>query len=206
MVHQWEILKNANTYFNPQYFCEEDDLVIDPLIVLLLFKIITQANEVAVMDMRKKIDPYQNTTKRKPSAYIFGWWRHQMEIFPPYWPFVWGIHRPAVISPHKSQWRGALKFSLVFASINGWKNNREADDLRRHCAHCDVNVMVYHISGVFCQRHASRAGPDNYIPRYLWDVTTYRCLSYLLLAQHSPFANTTQEAQTECLILWMCCL
>ena len=27
--------------------------------------------------------------------------------------------------------------------INGWVNNREADNLRRHCAHYDVIVMIY---------------------------------------------------------------
>ena len=31
--------------------------------------------------------------------------------FPRYWPFVWGLHRSPVNSPHKGQWRGALVFS-----------------------------------------------------------------------------------------------
>ena len=47
-------------------------------------------------------------------------------------------------SPHKGQWRGALKFSLICARINGWVNNREAGDLRRHQAHCDVIVMTFY--------------------------------------------------------------
>ena len=38
-------------------------------------------------------------------------WKH----FPRYWPFVRGIHRPPVNSPHKGQWRGALMFSLICA-------------------------------------------------------------------------------------------
>ena len=42
---------------------------------------------------------------------------------------------------HKGQWRGALMFSLICARKNGWVNNREAGDLRRHSAHCDVIVM-----------------------------------------------------------------
>ena len=64
-------------------------------------------------------------------------WKH----FPCYWPFVWGIHRSRspVNSPHKDQWRGALMCSLTW--INGWVNNGEAGDLRRHRAHCDVTVM-----------------------------------------------------------------
>ena len=64
-------------------------------------------------------------------------WKH----FPRYWPFVRIIHRSPVNSPHKGQWRGALMFSLIYARINGWVNNREAGDLRRHQAHCDVIVM-----------------------------------------------------------------
>ena len=41
------------------------------------------------------------------------------------------------------QWRGALMFSLICSRINGWVNNREAGDLRRHHAHYDVIVMKY---------------------------------------------------------------
>ena len=65
-------------------------------------------------------------------------WNH----FPRYWPFVRGIHRSPVNSPHKRQWRGALMFSLICAWINSWVNNREAGDLRRHRAHHDVIVMT----------------------------------------------------------------
>ena len=35
------------------------------------------------------------------------------KILPRYWPFVRGIHRSPVESPHKVQWRGALIFSLI---------------------------------------------------------------------------------------------
>ena len=60
---------------------------------------------------------------------------------PRYWPFVRGIHRSPVNTPHKGQWRGTLMFSLICAWINGWINNHEAGDLRRHRGHCDVIVM-----------------------------------------------------------------
>ena len=69
-------------------------------------------------------------------------WRH----FPRYWPFVRGIHRSPLNSPHKSQWRGALMFSLICAWINRWVNNSEAGDLRRYCAHYDVIVMIHGVS------------------------------------------------------------
>ena len=62
--------------------------------------------------------------------------------FPRYWPFVRGIHRSPVNSPHKGQWRGALIFSLICVWINGCVNNREAGDLRRYHAHYDVIVMI----------------------------------------------------------------
>ena len=67
-------------------------------------------------------------------------------IFPLYWPFVRGLHRCPVNSPHKGQWRGALMFYLICAWINGWVKNREAGDLRRCRAHYDVIVMMF--SGV----------------------------------------------------------
>ena len=64
-------------------------------------------------------------------------WKH----FPRNWPFVRGIHRSPMNSPHKGQWRGALMFSLICVWINGWVNNREAGDLRRYRGHYDVIVM-----------------------------------------------------------------
>ena len=63
--------------------------------------------------------------------------------FPRYWPFVRGIHRSLVNSPHKGQWRGDLVFSLSCAWINDWVNSGEAGDLRRHRAHYDATVMLF---------------------------------------------------------------
>ena len=69
-------------------------------------------------------------------------WKH----FPRFWPFVRGIHRSPVNSPHKGQWRGPLVFSLICAWINGWVINREAGGLKRLCAHYDVTVIWANIS------------------------------------------------------------
>ena len=82
-------------------------------------------------------------------------WKH----FPLYWPFVRGIHRSLVNSPHKSQWRGALMFSLICAWINGWVNKREAGDLRRHRAHYDVNLIHINIGSASGSRDFTRFGP-----------------------------------------------
>ena len=77
-----------------------------------------------------------------PTETVVTWWRHQMEHFPRYWPFVRGIHRSPVNNPHKDQWLGALMCSFICASINGWVNTREAGDLRCHRAHYDIIVMT----------------------------------------------------------------
>ena len=68
------------------------------------------------------------------------------------------------------RWPGALIF-FIYAWINGWVNNREADDLRRHRAHYDVTVMEWwwleHFTRPFgysyslyvyveCQKHKSQ--------------------------------------------------
>ena len=74
--------------------------------------------------------------------------------FPRYWPFVWPVN-----SPHKGLWRGALMFSLICARINGWANNGDAGDLRRHIAHYDVivmNVAVPDVSYRPCQIRRGR--------------------------------------------------
>ena len=64
-------------------------------------------------------------------------WKH----FPRNWPFVREIQWSPVNFPYQGQWRGALMFSLIYAWINDWVNNREAGDLRRQHGHYDVIVM-----------------------------------------------------------------
>ena len=68
--------------------------------------------------------------------------------FPRNWPFVRGIHRSPVNSPHKGQWRGGFDVSLICVWINDWVNNGEAGDLRRYRIHYDVTVMVYDVEEV----------------------------------------------------------
>ena len=72
--------------------------------------------------------------------------------FPRCYPFVRGIHRSPVNSPHKGQWRGGLMFSLICTRINGWVSNREAGDLRRHRAYYDVIVMKYGNASLSAQK------------------------------------------------------
>ena len=79
----------------------------------------------------------ERLSMKKPSYDDVIKWKH----FPRYWSFVRGIHPSLVISPHKGQWRGALKFYLIGVWINGWVYNLEAGDLRRYRVHFDVTLM-----------------------------------------------------------------
>ena len=98
--------------------------------------------------------------------------------FPRYWPFVRGIHRSPVNSTHKGQWRRALIVSLICVLINGWGNNRDAGDLRRHRAHYDVIVMkaidtnitnhnkTWTLHKILVKKHKSRF----YMQQTAWDI------------------------------------
>ena len=55
---------------------------------------------------------------------------------------------PHADCPRGALWRGALMFSLICTRINGWVNNGEAGDLRRHRAYYDVTVMHVRDMGV----------------------------------------------------------
>ena len=100
-------------------------------------------------------------------------WKH----LPRYWPFLWGIHRSPVNSPHNGQWHGALIFYLICAWIKAWVNNIEAGDLRRHRTHYDVIVMGSHCLVGNCDvlaifpisfRIISVAQTHLRVPKYLW--------------------------------------
>ena len=74
-------------------------------------------------------DPHDDVSK----------WKH----FPRYWPFVRGIRRSSLNSPHKGQWHGALMLSLNCTWTNGWADNRDAGDLIRYRAHYEVTLKIY---------------------------------------------------------------
>ena len=105
-------------------------------------------------------------------TYCFGWqvitptswWRHQMETFSASLAICAGNSPDPVNSTHKGQWRGALMFSLVCVWINGWVNNREAGDFRRHHAHYDV-IVIYHNLNAGLFKPPLNLGIDEYLHR-----------------------------------------
>ena len=54
---------------------------------------------------------------------VLSWWRHQMKPYSALLALCVGM------------------YPLICAWINGWANNREAGNLRRHRAHYDITVM-----------------------------------------------------------------
>ena len=93
-----------------------------------------------------------NTTKHSKARIVniihgtySTWWRHQMETFPRYWPFIGGIHLSQVdFFPHKKPvtWSFDVFFALRLNKRLGKQSRRwwfEASScaLWRHCKHPD---------------------------------------------------------------------
>ena len=96
------------------------------------------------------------------------WWRHQMETFSALLA-IWAGNSPGPVnSLHKGQWRGALMFSLICVWINGWVNNREAGDLRCHCAHYDI--IVKFVLLLFWLVHSPHSNMDVFMSCCLCDA------------------------------------
>ena len=131
-------------------------------------------------------------------------WKH----FPRYWPFVSGIHRTPVDSPHKGQWRGSLTFSVICASTN----NRGAGNLRRNRAHYDATVMRRALSP--CQDNPASNKATIRIPTFppplnrMLSFDNFRCSQWREFLQNDN-PSIPMSASKECLIvitLCVCCV
>ena len=108
-------------------------------------------------------------------------------------PSCGAIHRSSVISLHKGQWCGIFIFSLICVWINGRINNREAGDLRRHCAHYEVSVM-YQFCSCLCLVHTlnSLIMNLNLNVRYFENKLS-RCKLAEASTNHRPFNIITRQ-------------
>ena len=85
----------------------------------------------------------KNTDPNDLSDFSFQIWIRSYSIYIPlHMIIICSIDTDIVFSLHICQWRGALMFSLICGSTNGWANNRDAANLRRHRSHYDVTVMT----------------------------------------------------------------
>ena len=71
------------------------------------------------------------------------WWRHQMEAFSALLALYQGNSLVTGEFPSQRPVTRSLMFSLICSWTNGWVNNRDAGDLRRHHTHYDVVVMIF---------------------------------------------------------------
>ena len=83
-------------------------------------------------------------------------WKH----FPRYWPFVRGIHRSPLNSPHKGQWRGTLMFFFNLR-LDKWLSKQP----RRHWLETPSRSLWRHCNVIVWIR-IYRASP--FIPRWYW--------------------------------------
>ena len=118
----------------------------DPLLVIYLLSIKKWLPVCLILNVLNSLSTVltlESSERTRSTQWLLflPWWRHQIEVFPRYWPFLRGIHWSPVDSPHNGQWRGALMLSLMCAWTNGSSIKRDAVDLRRHRAHDDVTVM-----------------------------------------------------------------
>ena len=72
--------------------------------------------------------------------------------FPCCWPFVRGIHRSPVNSPHKGQWRGALMFSLISTWTSKQSRRRWFETPSRSLLH---RVLAYNGMFIICSSYWS---------------------------------------------------
>ena len=134
------------------------------------------------------------------------------------WPFVKGIHRSPVNSPHKGQWRGALRLSLICAWTSGWVNNQDTGELRCHCTQYDITVMQLNVYPTTCEttfwwfdfnKSLIHTNPLVTITKqnklkentnYIYHVYTARETEWWALRQASPKYTSRQEPFNH---LWM---
>ena len=100
-------------------------------------------------------------------------WKH----FSRCWPFVRGIHRSPVNSPHKGQWRGTLMFSLICLNKRlrkqswGWRFETLSRPSWRHCSVIRTVGLVFNGDLVrICRqsnRHLISRGPHNRVKFWL---------------------------------------
>ena len=123
-------------------------------------------------------------------------WKH----FPRNWPFVREIHRSPVNFPYKGQWRGALMFSLTYAWINDWVNNREAGDLRRQRGHYDVIVMIASGNGLSPVLHQT-------INRIIVELFYYKVQLFSFKEKHLNISSAKRRPLCLCqaLLASRCC-
>ena len=129
--------KPAALYRNDRFWIQPDPIHYNADVISTWKFIRTQsASQNSIMLLNSDLIIINRFTWENTDNEVIEW-----KQFPHYWPIFDG-NSPVTGSPHNSQWSGALMCSLFCAWANGWVHSRDAGDLRRHCAHCDVTVIT----------------------------------------------------------------
>ena len=83
---------------------------------------------------------YVHWSNGRHGRHLSSRWRHQMETFSVLLAICAGNSPVPGEFPTQRPVTRSFDVSLICVWINCWVNNREAGDLRRYCAHCDVSV------------------------------------------------------------------
>ena len=117
---------------------------------------------------------------------LLSWWRNQMETFSTLMTLCERNPPITVDSPKRPV---TQMFSLICAWKNGWANNRDSGDLRRHRAH-DVTIMLYRGSMITLPVILKNTYMINHhMPQLLGNVIIYPCRTrrHRFLASHHSF-------------------
>ena len=94
------------------------------------------------------------------------WWRHKKETFSACGIFTGHQWIPGTKASDAELWC----FLRCASEINGWVNNGEAGDLRRHVAHYDVTD----VTGICCLCNRERL-PTEIFLLWMWSIMSVDC-------------------------------
>ena len=98
-----------------------------------------------------------------------------------------------VTGPLCGEFTGLRMFSLICTRLNGWVNNGEAGDLRRHDAHYDVTVMWQCKSFTMYNMYTRKNHKNIYTIVCSWDkVNTIVTLDYYICRFHGYTLNSVR--------------
>ena len=80
-------------------------------------------------------------------------------------------------------------FDSFTYTLQGWFTDTGAILWLHTASEVGSQWSLKNMWGVLCQKQVSRAWISNYIPQNLWDVITFPCPWYLLLAKHYIYVS-----------------
>ena len=137
--HNHEITPNCE-FYNYLRSCYVIDLV-ETFIICMTFGVKTVYMCYNIQPCILNVDDSDDVSRYLASINESTWWRHQMEAFSALLALCEGD--PSVIdgSPTQRPVTRSVDVFFISAGTNGWANDRDVDDLRRHRAHYGITVM-----------------------------------------------------------------